>query len=49
MQYIPAWFPGAQWKREALKWRWQTEQMLNVPYDWTREEMVNQYAIAIGN
>ncbi|QRW26824.1 cytochrome P450 family protein [Rhizoctonia solani] len=39
MQYIPAWFPGAQWKRKALVWRWQTEQMLHVPYNWTREKM----------
>ncbi|GAB1517074.1 hypothetical protein RhiTH_000117 [Rhizoctonia solani] len=37
--YIPAWFPGAQWKRKALVWRWQTEQMLHVPYNWTREKM----------
>ncbi|CUA75462.1 O-methylsterigmatocystin oxidoreductase [Rhizoctonia solani] len=39
MQYIPAWFPGAQWKRKALVWRSQRDQMLNVPYDWTREQM----------
>ncbi|CAE6478668.1 unnamed protein product [Rhizoctonia solani] len=39
MQYIPAWFPGAEWKRKALVWRWQTEQMLHVPYNWTRDKM----------
>ncbi|KAJ1309399.1 hypothetical protein OPQ81_006176 [Rhizoctonia solani] len=39
MHSIPAWFPGAQWKRKALTWRLQKEQMLNVPYDWTREKM----------
>ncbi|CAE6504036.1 unnamed protein product [Rhizoctonia solani] len=39
MQYIPSWLPGAQWKRQAFAWRLQTEQMLNVPYDWTRDQM----------
>ncbi|KAF8749925.1 cytochrome P450 [Rhizoctonia solani] len=39
MQYIPAWFPGAQWKRKALAWREQTDQMLNIPYNWTRDKM----------
>ncbi|CAE6434588.1 unnamed protein product [Rhizoctonia solani] len=39
MQHIPAWFPGAEWKRRALVWRWQTDQMLNVPYEWTMAKM----------
>ncbi|CCO30421.1 O-methylsterigmatocystin oxidoreductase Short=OMST oxidoreductase [Rhizoctonia solani AG-1 IB] len=39
LQYIPAWFPGAQWKRKAIAWQWQKDQMLNVPYDWTRDKM----------
>ncbi|KAG8686613.1 hypothetical protein FRC11_008691 [Ceratobasidium sp. 423] len=39
MQYIPTWFPGAQWKRKAMAWRLQKEQMLNVPFDWTRDKM----------
>ncbi|CAE6430847.1 unnamed protein product [Rhizoctonia solani] len=39
MQYIPTWFPGAQWKRKAMAWRLQKDQMLNVPYDWTWDKV----------
>ncbi|CUA68280.1 O-methylsterigmatocystin oxidoreductase [Rhizoctonia solani] len=39
LQHVPEWFPGAEWKRKANKWRSQTEDMLNMPFEWTRSQM----------
>ncbi|CAE7149731.1 unnamed protein product [Rhizoctonia solani] len=39
LQHIPAWFPGAEWKRKVNVWRSQTEDMLNMPFEWTRSQM----------
>ncbi|CEL57071.1 O-methylsterigmatocystin oxidoreductase OS=Aspergillus parasiticus GN=ordA PE=3 SV=1 [Rhizoctonia solani AG-1 IB] len=39
LQYIPEWLPGTEWKRKANLWRSQTEDMLNVPFEWTRSQM----------
>lgn len=41
LQYVPAWFPGAEWKRKANLWRAEKEDMLNVPYDWTKGQLVS--------
>ncbi|KAH7320356.1 cytochrome P450 [Rhizoctonia solani] len=39
LQYVPSWFPGAAWKRQAHKWRAEKDRMLHVPYNWTRDQM----------
>ncbi|KIK55877.1 hypothetical protein GYMLUDRAFT_174981 [Collybiopsis luxurians FD-317 M1] len=39
LQYIPAWLPGAGWKRKAMSYRQTLHNMLNVPYEWTKNEM----------
>ncbi|KAJ1301801.1 hypothetical protein OPQ81_009029 [Rhizoctonia solani] len=39
LQHVPEWFPGAEWKRKANKWRRQTEDMLNVPFEWTKNQL----------
>ncbi|CAE6427762.1 unnamed protein product [Rhizoctonia solani] len=39
LQYVPEWFPGAEWKRKVNIWRNQTEDMLNMPFEWTRNKM----------
>ncbi|KAF8745336.1 cytochrome P450, partial [Rhizoctonia solani] len=41
LQHIPDWFPGMEWKRKTNVWRSQTEDMLNVPFEWTRTQMSN--------
>ncbi|KAH7320422.1 cytochrome P450 [Rhizoctonia solani] len=39
LQHVPEWFPGAAWKRKANKWRSQTEDMLNMPFEWTKSQL----------
>ncbi|KIP03142.1 hypothetical protein PHLGIDRAFT_26261 [Phlebiopsis gigantea 11061_1 CR5-6] len=33
LKYVPAWFPGAQFKREAREWKKTVDAMANVPYE----------------
>ncbi|KAF8592851.1 cytochrome P450 [Ceratobasidium sp. AG-I] len=39
LQYVPAWFPGAGWKRKAQAWRADKDEMLCAPYNWTKTQM----------
>ena len=45
LKYVPAWFPGASWRRNVHSWRAEKEEMLNKPYEWTKAQMV-QYNLA---
>ncbi|CAE6448951.1 unnamed protein product [Rhizoctonia solani] len=39
LEYVPEWFPGANWKIKANAWRLQLDRMLRVPFEWTRNKM----------
>ncbi|KAJ3552268.1 hypothetical protein NP233_g12920 [Leucocoprinus birnbaumii] len=39
MKYIPAWFPGAQWKRKAISWRQTIQIFLHEPWDAVKRRM----------
>ncbi|KDN34232.1 hypothetical protein RSAG8_12675, partial [Rhizoctonia solani AG-8 WAC10335] len=39
MKYIPAWMPGASWKRTANTWRQEVQEMVNVPYNWAKDQI----------
>lgn len=39
LKYIPPWFPGANWKRNALEWRDQKNVMVNETFNWTKRMM----------
>ncbi|CAE6506514.1 unnamed protein product [Rhizoctonia solani] len=39
LRYVPSWFPGAGWKRQAHEWRAEKNTMLYTPFNWTREQM----------
>ncbi|KAF9464583.1 cytochrome P450 [Collybia nuda] len=41
LQYVPEWFPGAEWKRKASRYRNTLREMLNVPYDWAKEQIAS--------
>lgn len=41
LKHIPIWFPGAQFKRDAAKWRKYPEAMLSAPFERVRAEMAN--------
>ncbi|KAF9067157.1 cytochrome P450 [Rhodocollybia butyracea] len=39
LQYVPSWFPGAAWKKKAHHYRKTLQDMLHVPYNWTKSQM----------
>ncbi|CAE6431728.1 unnamed protein product [Rhizoctonia solani] len=39
LKYTPPWFPGAQWKRNALEWRDQKDIMVNETFNWTKKQI----------
>ncbi|KAK1232695.1 hypothetical protein PQX77_004171 [Marasmius sp. AFHP31] len=39
LKYIPAWFPGAAFKRQAMKWREWTDEMVNRPFELVKLRM----------
>ncbi|KAF8598024.1 cytochrome P450 [Ceratobasidium sp. AG-I] len=41
LQYVPTWFPGAGWKRNAKAWSAERDEMLRVPYDWTKTQIAS--------
>ncbi|CCM01205.1 uncharacterized protein FIBRA_03253 [Fibroporia radiculosa] len=45
MKYVPAWMPGAGWKRKALKAIQDTNSMLEVPYAMVKEQMAAGTAV----
>ena len=48
MAKIPAWFPGAQFKRDAAIWKGKMEGFVNTPYEFTKNEMVRAQPLARG-
>ncbi|CAE6431290.1 unnamed protein product [Rhizoctonia solani] len=41
LEYVPAWFPGAHWKRNALAWNKAREDLITVPFEWTKKQMAS--------
>lgn len=40
MKYIPEWFPGAYFQRQATIWRKMKDELLDLPYDHVKQAMV---------
>lgn len=40
LKHIPAWLPGAKFKRDAKEWRQITSDMINKPFDVVKAKMV---------
>ncbi|KAJ7052152.1 cytochrome P450 [Mycena amicta] len=40
LKYVPEWFPGADFKRRAARWRKVTLDVLQLPFDETRKNMM---------
>lgn len=40
VKHVPAWMPGAGWKRKAVKWRTLMQEAKNRPYDMLQEQIV---------
>jgi hypothetical protein len=41
LKHIPAWFPFATFKRQALEWRKFTRAMVNRPFEMISQQMVS--------
>ncbi|GJJ15253.1 hypothetical protein Clacol_009529 [Clathrus columnatus] len=39
LRFVPSWFPGAGWKKKAMKYREGLIEMLERPYEWTKQQM----------
>ena len=40
LRYVPAWFPGAQFRRDANAWKEEVDALLNAPFNATVDQMV---------
>lgn len=45
MKYLPEWFPGANFQREARLWRASVEKMLHVPFNVVKQRMVRSIGV----
>jgi hypothetical protein len=41
LKYVPLWFPGAIWKRQAEEWRDWTMKMRDIPFQKSLEQLVS--------
>ncbi|KAG8761790.1 hypothetical protein FRC11_013093 [Ceratobasidium sp. 423] len=39
LKYVPSWFPGAEWKRKAMIWGKAREDLVDIPFNWTKQQM----------
>ncbi|KAJ1301803.1 hypothetical protein OPQ81_009031 [Rhizoctonia solani] len=39
LEYVPSWLPGAGWKRNAIIWNKAREDLLDIPFNWTKQQM----------
>ncbi|KDQ57809.1 hypothetical protein JAAARDRAFT_276111 [Jaapia argillacea MUCL 33604] len=39
LRYVPAWFPGASWKRKVTSWAKTRSDALNVPFNYVKDHM----------
>ena len=43
MKNWPEWLPGMGFIEQARKWRKDTDSMVEVPFDWTKKDIVSVY------
>ncbi|CAE6394224.1 unnamed protein product [Rhizoctonia solani] len=44
LEYIPSWFPGAEWKRNAMAWNKARDDLITIPFEWTKKQMATGIA-----
>ena len=47
LRYIPAWFPGAGFQKLGREWKKAFDDMVDVPYSFTRKMMVRHSCLLI--
>lgn len=40
VKHLPMWFPGAEFKRNAIVWKAKMEEFVNKPYEEVKQRMV---------
>lgn len=43
MRYVPEWFPGATFKRKGKEWYKASKEMVNAPFEVTKDKIVSLY------
>ncbi|KLO06664.1 cytochrome P450 [Schizopora paradoxa] len=41
LRFVPSWFPGADFKRQALEWKTRFDFLSSVPYTWVKNQIAN--------
>ncbi|KAF8714710.1 cytochrome P450, partial [Rhizoctonia solani] len=39
LRYFPDWFPGAGWKKTVKAWKKEKDEVINIPFDWTKQQI----------
>ncbi|CEL54795.1 O-methylsterigmatocystin oxidoreductase OS=Aspergillus flavus (strain ATCC 200026 / FGSC A1120 / NRRL 3357 / JCM 12722 / SRRC 167) GN=ordA PE=2 SV=1 [Rhizoctonia solani AG-1 IB] len=39
LRHIPDWFPGTKWKQAVVSWRKERDEMVNLPFNWTKSQI----------
>ncbi|KAF8693180.1 cytochrome P450, partial [Rhizoctonia solani] len=47
IRYIPDWVPGSGWKKTVDKWRKEREEMVDVPFNYTKQQIASEQAQGI--
>lgn len=47
LKYVPSWFPGAEFKRKAMRWRKELEQFVDLPFNHVKELMVRRFLLNV--
>lgn len=46
LRYLPAWFPGATFKRRAIEWRKSVDNMINAPVDYVKSQITTGKSVS---
>jgi len=41
LQYLPSWFPGAGFRKKAMKWKAKIEEFVEKPYEYLKDSIVS--------
>ncbi|KAH7337957.1 cytochrome P450 [Rhizoctonia solani] len=44
LRHVPDWFPGTGWKQTVKAWRKEKDEMVDVPYGWTKKQIASGIA-----
>ena len=47
VKHLPTWFPGAEFKRNAIVWKAKMEEFVNKPYEEVKQRMVCSFRVLV--